>query len=54
MPPGTPDKEYVQWQRGPKSDTPIEEMNSWIDTLHPHRVHILVTTIIKDKVNLIL
>lgn len=32
MHPGTSEKEYVQWQRGPKSKTPVEEMTSWIDT----------------------
>jgi peptidoglycan/xylan/chitin deacetylase (PgdA/CDA1 family) len=32
MPPGASVKEYVQWQRGPKSATPIDEMISWIDT----------------------
>jgi peptidoglycan/xylan/chitin deacetylase (PgdA/CDA1 family) len=32
MDPGTSNKEYVQWQRGPKSKTPVEEMTSWIDT----------------------
>lgn len=26
------DKEYVQWQRGPLSDTLMEEMKSWVDT----------------------
>jgi len=25
-------KEYVQWQRGALSDTPMEEMKSWVDT----------------------
>jgi len=32
MSPGTSEKEYVQWQKGPKSETPINEMISWIDT----------------------
>jgi hypothetical protein len=32
MLPGSSDKEYVQWQKGPKSATPLEEMTSWIDT----------------------
>jgi len=31
-PPGQPDKEYVQWQRGPKTSTTMEEMKSWMDT----------------------
>ncbi|MDR8393123.1 polysaccharide deacetylase family protein [Aliifodinibius sp. S!AR15-10] len=30
--PRTPEKEYVQWQRGPLSDTPVKKMKSWIDT----------------------
>ncbi len=25
-------KEYVQWQRGPLSDTPMKQMKSWVDT----------------------
>ena len=32
MSPGASGKEYVQWQRGPKSATPVDEMISWIDT----------------------
>ena len=36
MSPGSSDKEYVQWQKGPKSATPIEEMTSWIDTCTAH------------------
>jgi peptidoglycan/xylan/chitin deacetylase (PgdA/CDA1 family) len=32
MSPGTSEKEYVQWQRGPKSATPLEEMITWIDS----------------------
>lgn len=31
--PGVSDKEYVQWQRGPLSATPLPLMKSWIDTL---------------------
>lgn len=31
--PGTSTKEYVQWQRGPLSDTPMALMKSWIDTV---------------------
>jgi peptidoglycan/xylan/chitin deacetylase (PgdA/CDA1 family) len=27
------DAEYVQWQRGPLSATPLEEMKAWIDTI---------------------
>jgi len=30
--PGTFDGEYVQWQRGPHTDTPMDLMKSWIDT----------------------
>jgi peptidoglycan/xylan/chitin deacetylase (PgdA/CDA1 family) len=30
--PTSADKEYVQWQRGPLTNTPIEEMEEWIDT----------------------
>jgi peptidoglycan/xylan/chitin deacetylase (PgdA/CDA1 family) len=30
--PGASAKAYVQWQRGPKADTPVEQMKSWIDT----------------------
>jgi peptidoglycan/xylan/chitin deacetylase (PgdA/CDA1 family) len=31
--PGMSEKEYVQWQRGPLSATPLPLMKSWIDTL---------------------
>ena len=31
--PGTSDKEYIQWQRGPLTKTPMELMKSWVDTL---------------------
>ena len=34
--PGTSTKEYVEWQKGPKTATPIEEMTSWIDTCTAH------------------
>ena len=30
--PGNSDKEYVQWQRGPLSKTPMPLMKSWVDT----------------------
>ncbi len=30
--PGSSDKEYVQWQRGPLSKTPLSLMQSWTDT----------------------
>jgi peptidoglycan/xylan/chitin deacetylase (PgdA/CDA1 family) len=31
--PGTSNKEYIQWQRGPLTKTPMELMKSWVDTL---------------------
>jgi peptidoglycan/xylan/chitin deacetylase (PgdA/CDA1 family) len=31
--PGASQKEYVQWQRGPLSKTPLPLMQSWVDTL---------------------
>jgi hypothetical protein len=34
--PGLADREYVQWQRGPKSSTPLSEMRSWADTVAVH------------------
>lgn len=34
--PGVPDKEYVQWQRGPLSHTSPAQMQSWIDTVSAH------------------
>lgn len=34
--PGATAKDYVQWQRGPLSDTPLELMESWIDTCLSH------------------
>jgi hypothetical protein len=36
MAPGESDKEYVQWQRGPLTETPMELMKSWVDTLVAH------------------
>lgn len=30
--PGTTSTEYTLWQRGPLSDTPMDEMKSWVDT----------------------
>ena len=30
--PGIPDKEYVQWQRGAYTSTPLQLMKSWVDT----------------------
>jgi peptidoglycan/xylan/chitin deacetylase (PgdA/CDA1 family) len=29
--PAASEREYVQWQRGPKSATPLEEMTSWVE-----------------------
>jgi len=34
--PGNSDKDYVQWQRGPLSKTPISLMKSWVDTSLAH------------------
>lgn len=34
--PGASAKEYVQWQRGPLTKTPISEMKAWVDTLAAH------------------
>ena len=31
--PGTSDKDYVQWQKGPLSETSLGEMKSWVDTV---------------------
>jgi peptidoglycan/xylan/chitin deacetylase (PgdA/CDA1 family) len=30
--PGTTNKDYIQWQRGPLSKTPLSLMKSWVDT----------------------
>ena len=34
--PGNSDKEYVEWERGPLSKTPMPLMKSWIDTSLAH------------------
>jgi peptidoglycan/xylan/chitin deacetylase (PgdA/CDA1 family) len=34
--PGIYNKEYIQWQRGPLTKTPMELMKSWVDTLLVH------------------
>jgi peptidoglycan/xylan/chitin deacetylase (PgdA/CDA1 family) len=34
--PGNSNKEYVQWQRGPLSKTPMDLMKSWVDTSLAH------------------
>ncbi|MDH5398596.1 MAG: polysaccharide deacetylase family protein, partial [Cyclobacteriaceae bacterium] len=30
--PGTSPREYVQWQRGPLTNVPMEKMKAWVDT----------------------
>ena len=42
--PGTTGKEYVQWQRGPLTKTPMDLMKSWVDTLLVHDNFWLVLT----------
>jgi peptidoglycan/xylan/chitin deacetylase (PgdA/CDA1 family) len=37
--PGSSDKEYVQWQRGATTKTPLPLMNSWIDTTLIHDIY---------------
>jgi peptidoglycan/xylan/chitin deacetylase (PgdA/CDA1 family) len=44
MTPGMSDKPYVQWQRGPLSETPMPLMKSWVDTLVLHNNAWLVLT----------
>jgi peptidoglycan/xylan/chitin deacetylase (PgdA/CDA1 family) len=34
--PGSSTKEYVQWQRGPMTKTPLPLMKSWVDTVLTH------------------
>ena len=34
--PGSIEQEYIQWQRGPLSDTPLEQMKQWVDTCLAH------------------
>ncbi|MEJ7589557.1 MAG: polysaccharide deacetylase family protein [Ferruginibacter sp.] len=36
-PPGTLHKEYVQWQRGATTKTPLPLMKSWVDTVIAHK-----------------
>ncbi|HEX5169996.1 MAG TPA: polysaccharide deacetylase family protein [Cyclobacteriaceae bacterium] len=36
MDPGTSKKEYVQWQRGATTKTPLPLMKSWVDTVATH------------------
>lgn len=43
--PGTSDKTYVQWQRGPVSGTPLWLMKSWVDTVLAHQNIWLVVVI---------
>ena len=42
--PGTSGREYVQWQRGPLTKTPMDLMKSWVDTLLVHDNFWLVLT----------
>lgn len=44
MTPGQSQKEYIQWQRGPVSQTEMERMKGWVDTLgnHDHTWLVLV------------
>ncbi|NJB84402.1 peptidoglycan/xylan/chitin deacetylase (PgdA/CDA1 family) [Lewinella marina] len=34
--PGSQDREYVQWQRGPVDGTTLQEMKDWVDTTLAH------------------
>ncbi|MBZ5591080.1 MAG: polysaccharide deacetylase family protein [Acidobacteriia bacterium] len=36
MDPGASTKEYVRWQRGPLTETPMALMKSWVDTIASH------------------
>lgn len=49
--PGTIQKEYVQWQRGPLTNVPMEVMKSWVDTVasNEHIWLVLVFHGIDDK-----
>ncbi|GAA4424237.1 hypothetical protein GCM10023188_03870 [Pontibacter saemangeumensis] len=40
--PGASDKEYVQWQRGALTSTPLPLMKSWVDTVAAHQNQWLV------------
>ena len=40
--PGTLSKEYVQWQRGATTKTPLSLMKSWVDTVAAHKNNWLV------------
>ena len=40
--PGSSDKEYVQWQRGATTKTPLPLMKSWVDTVAAHQNNWLV------------
>lgn len=40
--PGTVEKEYVQWQRGATTKTPLPLMKSWVDTVIAHNNNWLV------------
>ncbi len=43
--PGTINKEYVQWQRGATTKTPLSLMKSWVDTVAAHQNNWLVLVI---------
>ncbi len=45
MQPGTVKKEYVQWQRGATTKTPLPLMKSWVDTVASHQNNWLVLVI---------
>jgi hypothetical protein len=40
--PAASDKEYVQWQRGPHTDTPMKLMKQWVDTSVEHSVWLVL------------
>jgi peptidoglycan/xylan/chitin deacetylase (PgdA/CDA1 family) len=43
--PGSFDKEYVQWQRGATTKTPLPMMKSWVDTVLTHKSNWLVLVV---------
>ncbi len=45
MQPGASKKEYVQWQRGATTKTPLPLMKSWVDTVAAHNNNWLVLVI---------
>jgi hypothetical protein len=40
--PKTSTKEYVQWQRGPHANTPLETMTGWVDTSLDHNAWLVL------------